>query len=429
MNQVSAFNPATANPLTAPLEMGFKIVEGVHKQLAQGLTGLFSNPLGAGPNAGGKLPGHYEVKCGPRHHCIPPRDHCHPGHHHHHHGPHGHHHHGPRFPLGGGLHRPTDCGFGPRPRPDDGFNPGNGLNRPTDCGWGRPKPLPFPGPIGIPMPKPDTGFFPGGGCIPQYPKPGCWDIKDPAVKWSTQMTGEGTAKIDLGDGYKLDINEKNSEMTIINEKTGEKTRIWGDPHVDVDGKRAFDFWGTSTFTLENGTKITINTEQWKGNPNMYVASQVFITKGDNAIVVDGISQNKLGDLKVTMSNDGKAVDAANRDGWTLHENKTGSGWRTEAGNIATQKDADVTKVGAEYGPGSKKLSEAEFDDLIDGFENFDFGQLVGQIGNFLTFGSIVNSLVGMATGDKPAAGVRDEGRAYAGGNRHFNEAAGSFGPA
>ena len=49
------------------------------------------------------------------------------------------------------------------------------------------------------------------------------------------MTGENTAKIDLGDGYKLDINEKNSEMTIINEKTGEKTRIWGDPHVDVDG--------------------------------------------------------------------------------------------------------------------------------------------------------------------------------------------------
>ncbi len=400
MNQVSptaAFNPAAA--LTAPLELGSKIIEGVTQQLTQGLTGLFSNPLGAGPNAGAKLPGNYEVKCGPRSHCTPPRDHCHPGHHHHHHGPHGHHH-GPRE---GGLHRPTDCGWG-RPRPDS-TRPGGCLPPPRrpDCGT-KPIPMPKPDfgprPLPFPMPKPT---FPGGGCIPQQPRPGCWDIKDPTVKWSTQMTGENTAKIDLGDGYKLDINEKNSEMTIFNEKTGEKTRIWGDPHVEVDGKQAFDFWGTSTFTLENGTKITVNTEQYKGNPNMYVASQVFITKGDNAIVVDGISQNKLGDLKVTMSNDGKAVDAANRDGWTLHENKNGAGWKTEAGNVATQKDADVTKVGGEYGPGSKKMSDAEFDDLMGGFERFDFSQLVGQLGNFLNFGSIVNELIGTFGGGENAA--------------------------
>ena len=134
------------------------------------------------------------------------------------------------------------------------------------------------------------------------------------------MTGGNTAKVDLGDGNRLEIDERSSQISIINDKTGERTRIWGDPHVEIDGKQAYDFWGTTTFTLENGTKITINTEQWGGNPNAYVASQVVVTKGSNALIIDGVSQNKLGDLKMTLSNDGRAVDA--------------------------------TRVGREFGPGS-----------------------------------------------------------------------------
>ncbi len=59
---------------------------------------------------------------------------------------------------------------------------------------------------------------------------------------------------------RLEIDERNSEMTIFNETTGESTRIWADPHVDVNGDHKFDFYGTTTFELANGTKITINTE-------------------------------------------------------------------------------------------------------------------------------------------------------------------------
>ena len=122
----------------------------------------------------------------------------------------------------------------------------------------------FGGPLAQPCLPPrcqlDLGTIAPGGCF------------EPRASWTASMTGQHTADIDLGDGCKLHIDERSSEMTIVNETTGETTRIWGDPHVDVDGKRAFDFWGTSTFVLENGTKITINTEQWAGNPNMYVAS-------------------------------------------------------------------------------------------------------------------------------------------------------------
>lgn len=361
MNQVTANSP-TNLALTATLDRAGaagRIPEGVPLRMASGVTGAFTNPLGAGPHGFCKLPTSWEVRCGPMRDCFPPRD-CHPCHHHHfgpfgHHHHHGHHHHGPF----GHHHHHGHHDHGPF-----GHHHHHGHHH--------------------------HGPFGPGGCFPTFPKPGCWQIPEPKASWTAQMTGENTAKIDLGDGYKLEINEKNSEMTIFNEKTGERTRIWGDPHVEIDGKQAYDFWGTTTFTLENGTKLTINTEQFAGNPNMYVASQVVITKGDNAIVVDGISQNKLGDLSVTMSNDGKAIDAEHRDGFTLHENKTGAGWRTEDGNVATQKDLDATRIGGEYGPGSTKPSQAE---AGEDFGDFDFSQLAGQIANFLIFGSVVGGLI------------------------------------
>ena len=199
---------------------------------------------------------------------------------------------------------------------------------------------------------------------------------EPVQQWTAQTTGEGRAEVDLGDGYTLKFNERSSQIEIFNANTGEHTRVWGDPHVDVDGKRAFDFWGTTTFTLENGTKITINTEQWKGNSNAYVASQVVVTKGANALVVDGISQNQLGDLKMTMSTNGQAVDAAHRDGYVLHENGDGASWLSEhTGDVATQQDLNATRVGREYGPGSMAPALSE---------------LMPQIGQFLMFGALMN---------------------------------------
>ena len=92
-----------------------------------------------------------------------------------------------------------------------------------------------------------------------------------------------------------------------------------------------------------------------------------ITRGSNAIVVNGISQNQLGDLSITQSNNGVALDAATRDGWTIHENACGSGWRTEGGRVATQKDADATRIGGEYGPGSELPGLGEFADRLGAF--------------------------------------------------------------
>lgn len=210
-------------------------------------------------------------------------------------------------------------------------------------------------------------ILPGNGCSPPTFAP------TPGANWTASLKNESEGTIDLGDGYSLELDERNSEIRIYNEETGETTRIWGDPHVDIDGKHAFDFWGTTTFELENGTKITIGTEQYAANPNEYLASKLTITKGDQAIVVDGISQNEIGDLSISMSDNGQALDALTRDGFVLEENADGAGWVSElTGNIATQADLDMTKVGAMYGPGSDAPSLGEISQQLSAFLLFGF---------------------------------------------------------
>ena len=105
-------------------------------------------------------------------------------------------------------------------------------------------------------------------------KKGCFCPK-PDAQWTVKNPGNGTANIDLGK-YELQLDEKNSQIKIVNKNNGEVTNIWGDPHIDwnKDGKTDANFWGKTTFQLEDGTKITIDTEPFKNNPNEYVSTVV-----------------------------------------------------------------------------------------------------------------------------------------------------------
>lgn len=193
---------------------------------------------------------------------------------------------------------------------------------------------------------------------------GC-DFQPASQPWTASMPANGRAQVDLGEGYTLEFNEAKSQILIKNAATGEVTNIWGDPHIDwnQDGRTDADFWGTTTFQLENGVKITIETEPYDKNPNEYLASRVTITKGDNVVVVDGVSQNDLGDLSVTMGQNGRLADLMTDDGFLVTENPFGEGWiNPETGRLATQRDFDVTKPGA-----GAPTFDGEFSSAISGF--------------------------------------------------------------
>jgi hypothetical protein len=184
----------------------------------------------------------------------------------------------------------------------------------------------------------------------------------------------GQATIDLGDGYTLKLNENSSEMVLCNSKTGTQTRVWGDPHFDVNGKRVGDFKQTVSLCLENGVKITVNTVPWKGNGDTTLASQLTITKGDQVIRVSGLDQNQTGDLKISESaHGGYAADFAVSDGLRLYENPAGGGWMVRDGcfgaHALTQADFDRSDKGSLTNSGQYNQDLLQFAGNLLGFAN------------------------------------------------------------
>lgn len=182
-------------------------------------------------------------------------------------------------------------------------------------------------------------------CTPK-PKPDCGDDK-----WSVGEVKDGKGEIKLGKDYTVSFDESKEEFIVKNNCTGDTTRVWGDPHVDVknDGKSDWDFKKDSTFQLKDGTKITVGTVNGEGkkaseNDHVSYSSKLTITKDDKAITVTGLAGNHDGkdNVKVTTSGHGKQIDKATDDGVTVKEKK--GGWDLN-GKTVTQGDVDKAEKG------------------------------------------------------------------------------------
>ncbi|MFL9903889.1 DUF1521 domain-containing protein [Paraburkholderia fungorum] len=159
---------------------------------------------------------------------------------------------------------------------------------------------------------------------------GCNDSgKTNQTQWSNTAVSNNKASIDLGD-YKLDFNKSDSSMTMTNAKTGDTTKVWGDPHLTQHengaNKSTAMFNGPMTFMLPDNTKVTVGTQPGANNKSVSYADQVTITRGNDAYQVTGLSQEDKAGLSVQKSRDGRALDAAAPDGYTVQANRNGSGW-------------------------------------------------------------------------------------------------------
>lgn len=187
----------------------------------------------------------------------------------------------------------------------------------------------------------------------------------------TTRGADGTVNFE-NENYKVRVNDT-GEIHVTNKQTGETYRVWGDPHMDINGKHAFDFWGTTTLNLDDGTKITIDTTPWKGGNNgATIASRVTITDGqsDYGVQITGVDDNKTGDLKFNETTKGWLLDAMVRDGNVFHENPAGTGFVAVdgRGNIHSVDQnwvnkTDETKGGA---PGNPDV-DGKIKDLVDQF--------------------------------------------------------------
>jgi len=203
------------------------------------------------------------------------------------------------------------------------------------------------------------------------------------------------------DSYRITMGDDNT-VTIHNKNTGETYQAWGDPHMKIDGKQAFDFWGTTTFALDDGTKVTIETTPWANNPDMTLSSKVTITNGDYGVQVSGVDTNQVGDLKFEEAEGfGQLTDLLVADGNRLYENTYGSGFMgiDRQGNLRPVdqqfiNETDLKKGGAlqaQFGEMFKAFAGLMAISFLGGFLQALRGEHCGSDGS----GSLTSSLMSM----------------------------------
>lgn len=179
------------------------------------------------------------------------------------------------------------------------------------------------------------------------------------------------------DNYRITMGDDN-RVHITNKNTGETYEAWGDPHMNIDGKHTFDFWGTTTLQLDDGTKVTIETTPWVKDPSMTLSSKVTITNGDYGVQISGIDTNCVGDLKFEEAKRwGGLLDAVVADGNVLHENPAGAGFLGIDGNGRLRavdqryiNETDLKKGGAlqaQYASAMQQMAGLLAVTLVGGF--------------------------------------------------------------
>jgi Domain of Unknown Function (DUF1521) len=173
---------------------------------------------------------------------------------------------------------------------------------------------------------------------------GCEETTKPTAT----QGADGTVAYENED-YLIKVTDTGT-VNITNKDTGENYNVWGDPHVAVDGQQAFDFWGKTTITLDDGTKVTIDTTPVEGSDGATMASTVTIVDGqsDYAVQVTGVDSNETGDIVYTETTNAWLMDAMVDDGNMIYENPVGAGFVAvdDCGNIVNvdQQHIDQTDL-------------------------------------------------------------------------------------
>lgn len=177
--------------------------------------------------------------------------------------------------------------------------------------------------------------------------------------WKATQTNKNQATLKI-PGYEFKFDRAGHTIEILNTKTGEKTKVHGDPHIEWtgDNKSEVDFYETTTFNLENGVKMTVNT---KPLPNgTTVSDRVTITdaKSGQSAVIDGLANGDR--IRIQTGQNAVALDRAVPDGiLQLFENPNGIGWNTGTGKLATMKDGLLSK-----GDAAKTLPPPSFEESV-----------------------------------------------------------------
>lgn len=190
------------------------------------------------------------------------------------------------------------------------------------------------------------GFIPfGGGQVGQseIPRP------------SGGLEQLGPNKFKTHGGYTIEATGKRNEWTITSPDGKNETKIWGDPHVDVNGKRAFDFKKPSSFVLPDGTKISVDVTPPRKN-GYTVTKNIHIQSGSQRASINDIDQNKP--TSTGVKNDRYQFDAQQKDGEYIVMGNDNSKWFFDGKNQITGSSDAGAKFKTGEAAGGNDISQA-----------------------------------------------------------------------
>jgi hypothetical protein len=178
---------------------------------------------------------------------------------------------------------------------------------------------------------------------------GVWSVFDPAQSnptgASTRWDG-GRATFENAS-YLISVGDDETVL-VANLASGESYLAWSPPQLWVDGEHAFDFFGTTTLLLEDGTKLTIETQPLADDPLATAANKVVITNHDYGVEVFGLSRaapaGSLGFVETLAY--GWLLDAVVGDGNTIVEQAAGPGFVGDADGDGQWEPVDMTYIEA-----------------------------------------------------------------------------------
>jgi hypothetical protein len=121
----------------------------------------------------------------------------------------------------------------------------------------------------------------------------------------------------------------------------------------------FQFWGTTSFAFGDDGMITLQTKPVGDALGSYMLDTVTVTNGDRGVVITGVADEGVGNVKFDQSTPGVDLEDAVRDGLCIIENPQGNGWIGADDEVFDQQLLDQTAVGGDYAPGSDCLSAPE----------------------------------------------------------------------
>lgn len=224
---------------------------------------------------------------------------------------------------------------------------------------------------------------------------------------------QGGQAVFENDHYRITAGD-NNQVLITNKQTGSTYMAAGDPHMYVNGQHVFDFWGTTTLKLDDGTKVTIETTPWGNNPAATLSSKVTITNGDYGVEITGVDTNTVGDLKINEAAGwGNTLDWAHDDGNVLMENAAGNNLVAFGadGKLKTVDQAYINATDLVKNPGR----DAQLQQLENLFQDA-FKSLSGLISISLTgafMGAVLAAAAQGSNGNqtRPTQQHNDEGQA------------------